>query len=308
MKFLLRFLENIRPSKRNAEHLLKQNRLAEAWSGLFTPSSLDEYQVQQWKTPLALAVAIHLVTFALSLLPPSLFQRDYEIPEYLTVDLFNVTEVQPPPPPAPVDIEPAKAKIKVASIPKPPPPKAVSTAPLKPKPKKAKEEEKSKSDELLRQRLEYLQAQLREKEAMERARDVAQDAVSKIKDLYQLEKAKDQIKAGPAAVQSEQRGSYSDLSAAEKQYWAAVTTHIQSFWTLPDLQNWEKNLKAVYVVHINKDGTLLKGFFEKKSENYYFNQFVERTIQNAVPLPSFPPQVKKAELEIGLVFHPGGLW
>ncbi len=306
MNPFLRFLENMGSSKRKAEHFLRHNRLAERWAGLFAPSSLDDPWENQWRIPLSLAVSIHIITFALTLLPPSLFQGRYKIPEYYTVDLFNATEV-PRPPAKVVKIAPAKAKKKVASIPKPPPAKAVSISPFKIKPKKTKDKEKLKQEELIRQRLEHIEAKLKEQKAMEKARNVAQDAVAKIKDLYQMEQATEEV-AVQANATSEQTGAYSDLSESEKRYWATVTTHIQSFWTLPDLQNWEENLEAVYVIKVQKNGTMTKGYFEKKSKNYYFNQFVERTVQNSIPLPPFPPDMKKTNLEIGLIFHPGGLW
>jgi len=46
---------------------------------------------------------------------------------------------------------------------------------------------------------------------------------------------------------------------------------------------------------------------ERKSADLYFNQFVEKTMQEALPLPAFPDGLKEKELEIGLVFHPSGL-
>ena len=97
------------------------------------------------------------------------------------------------------------------------------------------------------------------------------------------------------------------MDAALKQYYIAVSQHIHRYWILPELQDWPRNLTAVYVVHVRRDGIVGRHYFETKSKDYYFNQFVEKTMKEAMPLPPFPEGLKDEELEIGLVFHPSGL-
>jgi colicin import membrane protein len=74
------------------------------------------------------------------------------------------------------------------------------------------------------------------------------------------------------------------------------------------MQNWNESLEALMVVIVRSDGAIIQSFFEKKSGNPYFNQFVEKTIKEAAPLPQFPADLKKTKLEIGLRFRPSGLY
>jgi outer membrane biosynthesis protein TonB len=86
-----------------------------------------------------------------------------------------------------------------------------------------------------------------------------------------------------------------------------VSQKIHQHWVLPEMQKWDENLEAIIVVYVRRDGIVTKKEFEKKSPNLFFNQFVEKTLRESLPLPPFPPNLKDNELEIGLVFHPGGL-
>jgi len=93
-----------------------------------------------------------------------------------------------------------------------------------------------------------------------------------------------------------------------KQYFSAVYQRIHDNWILPDLQNWDNSLEAVLVVTIRKDGVIADSFFERKSNNIYFNQFVLKAVKDSSPLPPFPEQLEENTLEIGLRFKPGELY
>ncbi|MDA8166084.1 MAG: TonB family protein [Desulfobacteraceae bacterium] len=95
------------------------------------------------------------------------------------------------------------------------------------------------------------------------------------------------------------------VEEALRRYLAAVHSRIQEHWTLPDLQTWDDSLEAVYVIRIRKDGTISSSEFEKSSKDPHFDQFVEKTIREASPLPPFPPELREEELEVGLRFRPG---
>ncbi len=58
---------------------------------------------------------------------------------------------------------------------------------------------------------------------------------------------------------------------------------------------------------IRRDGTLIKKMIEKKSGNHFYDQFVMKTIQNSLPLPSFPALMPQKTIEIGIKFLPGKL-
>ena len=67
------------------------------------------------------------------------------------------------------------------------------------------------------------------------------------------------------------------------------------------------DLTAVVVITINKNGHIANMFFEKKSGDRIFDQFVTKTIESASPLPPIPPAMKKQRYEIGLRFKPGSI-
>lgn len=102
-------------------------------------------------------------------------------------------------------------------------------------------------------------------------------------------------------------GSSSQLDAALKLYYIAVSNKIHEHWILPALQEWKNDLKSVVVVHVQRDGTVTDHYIEEKSDNPYFDQFVEKTLKESLPLPPFPPGIDEDSLEIGLVFHPSGM-
>ena len=88
----------------------------------------------------------------------------------------------------------------------------------------------------------------------------------------------------------------------------AINRKIQEHWILPEMQKWEESLQAILVIVVRRDGVVTKRFFEKKSNNIYFDQFVEKTVEEAFPLPPFPSAIKENTMEFGLIFHPGGLF
>lgn len=300
------------PIRNNIIQLADQenNRSWYAWPVYyFSNLNPEDY----WKVSLTLALFLHIMTFAATLIPPSIFSRDIPFTEYSTVDLFNVVE-EAPAPIVPVQITPEKIKTKISTPINTPPlvKDQVSLNPLRSKLKKEQAEKeklqhKQLVDDALRKKLEALKFNIAEQRANDQARDAAKNAVDKLKDLY------GQINASSKPTNPDIRPAdrppqaSGELSQLQKIYWANVAQHIQSFWSLPDLQNWDEQLTAVMVIIVRRNGTLIKKYFEKKSNNFYFNQFVEKTLLESLPLPAFPPDLKENEIEIGLVFHPAGL-
>ncbi len=64
------------------------------------------------------------------------------------------------------------------------------------------------------------------------------------------------------------------------------------------------DLVAIVVITINKNGQIANVFFEEKSGDRVFDQFVTKTIEAASPLPAIPAAMKKQRYEIGLRFRP----
>ena len=229
-----------------------------------------------------------------------------------------------------VSIQPTKpevsAPVKTAII------KPISLKPIKQKIKvgKTREEEALDKAKISRMR-NRLKTEADAKEAKIRAENAAKKAQTEADQSakHAVSKLAESIKGatpGPTPGTSEKATTAQTGSTAKtagiagpkgtgivpefymKQYLAAAHQKIQEHWVLPDLQNWDNALEAVLVITIRKDGLVTDSFFEKKSENIYFNQFVLKAVKEASPLPPFPDQLDKSTIEIGLRFKPGDLY
>lgn len=294
-----------------------------------------------WKTSLGLAIALHLLTFVAAVFTPSLFASRPQIPEFYTVDLFNVAEInealpakQSPQTPAaapasPAQPEPAPAAVPVKPLPPatpvtPSPTKAISIEPLKEKIKVIKpiaiDEQQRIEQAKLERAFKRVQAQIREKETREKAERLRQEALEKVRSSYRntqtpaprpgpVSPATEPVSSavGTAVGTAANSGAAKagpEMSAALRRYYAAVLNHIQRHWVLPPMQDWDSSLEAILVINIHRDGIITKTFFESKSNNVYFNQFVMKTVREAAPLPVFPADLEDSFVEIGLRFHP----
>ena len=218
----------------------------------------------------------------------------------------------PEPPKEAISLSPRKLKKKLAPA-KPEKVIVEKTKPEKPKPAKA-----TKNDDKILKSLERIQARVKQKQENQ----ALKDQLSRLRDsLHDIATAKPSStetagEASPGAggadaggvASSGAGGASSMLDEALKKYYIAISRKIHSNWALPDTQDWEPTLEAIAVIVIKRDGTVVEISFEKKSGNIYFDQYVEKTIQAALPLPPFPSDLKEDELDIGLKFRPSGLF
>ena len=247
--------------------------------------------------------------------------------------------VQPPPPPVvkKVEVPPPVKQPEIVEkiVPVPPAEPVVSTSSevvsLKPrlvkkevKPKtvekKVDKNEEIKVDQAgnrIKNELARKQAEQKAKQMQAEASAAVDDAVAQIRDSIRAQR----LSSGPATTRQPAAGTSSvggsgggpgggsdaKLDAALKLYYVAVSQQIHEHWVLPEMQDWKKDLKAVVVVQVRSDGVVTKYEFEQKSDNIFFNQFVEKTLKESLPLPPFPADLDESSLEIGLVFHPSGL-
>jgi colicin import membrane protein len=275
------------------------------------------------------------------MLAPTLFDRQPKLPEIYTVNLFTAAEVAeqkavPAKAPAPkaveepaarkietetkkpvVSIEPSKPEVAPAvetTIAKP-----VSLQPLKQKLKVGKTPEEEALDKAkLDKVVQRLKASAVQKEAQDAADKAAKDAVSKLADALKTGPAATSDTAVKATAQTTSATKPAELTGPRgtgiepdfymKQYLSSVYQKIHDNWILPDLQNWDNSLEAVLVITIRRDGTVTDSFFEHKSKNIYFNQFVLKAVKDAAPMPPFPDQLQENTFEIGLRFKPGELY
>ena len=286
----------------------------------------------EWRKPFHFSIGLHIIIVVIAMLAPVLFKQQPRLPEIYTVNLFTAIEVAETSPspaktsaakPAVRQIEPEAKKPAVSIQPvKPevsPAVKTVITKPVSLKPIKQKiKVGKTKEEEALdKAKLSQMVQRIK---AKAEAGQAAKNAVSKLADSLKPHTP------GPTPGPSEktttaQTGSTTKTGGVSgpkgtgiepdfymKQYLSAVYQKIHDHWVLPDLQNWDNALEAVLIIIIRKDGFVTDSFFERKSDNIYFNQFVLKALKEASPLPPFPDQLDKSTLEIGLRFKPGELY
>jgi outer membrane biosynthesis protein TonB len=294
----------------------------------------SEFPDKQWQKSLFLTIAVHVSFLLFGFLAPRFLHFQQKIPEVYTVNLFSVDDLGGPAPAAPSkaavaapQAAPPQPKAAPEPVVKPTPPQKTQPVPEPPavakdaislKPIKTKE--KADIDKVKKLR-DILLAENREKQAKDAAEKAKADADKKAKDaVNQLTKALmagQQAAAGKAAASAAataQGGSGTGSGAGGggvmvdenlRRYLIAVNSQIQEHWVLPDLQNWKENVEAIVIIRVRRDGAVVESTFKKKSDNVFFNQFVEKTLKLSAPLPPFPIGINQSEMEIGLKFRPG---
>lgn len=280
----------------------------------------DSYD--NWKGPLNFAIAFHVVIALSIIYLPGLLKPKPKYKDIYTVNLISLNEnsiqaaaAQPitktaPPPPAVKKAAPVKKSTAPATAVQKPV-KAVSLKPLKRKiKKKIIPENKQKNQNIERIKREQLAKALQaEQQAAEAARIAAAEAARQKQLLeQQLEDIKRQAQSTSTISSARaSSGTANTLSVLDKQYITAIRNRITQFWSLPEFRKWDKNLMAVVVISVAANGRISNHFFEQRSGDPTFDQFVKKTIIAADPLPAIPPALNKQSYEIGLRFKPGSI-
>ncbi len=294
------------------------------------PSRLptSELPDKQWQKSIFLTISVHVCFLLFGLLAPRFLHFQQKIPEVYTVNLFSVEDLGGPAPAAPSKAvaapqaeprqpkaapEPAKPAPPQKTQPAPEPP-AVAKDAISLKPIKTKEKADVDKVKMLRDKLLAENNEKRAKDAAEKARaDADKKAKSAVDSLKQALMAGQQLAAGKAAAGSSTAATQASGGAGGgiavdenlRRYLIAVNSQIQEHWVLPDLQNWKENVEAIVIIRVRRDGVVIESSFKKKSDNVFFNQFVEKTLKLSSPLPPFPIGINQSEMEIGLKFRPG---
>ena len=292
----------------------------------------SELPDEQWHKPLFLTITVHVCFLLFGFLAPRFLHFQQKIPEVYTVNLFSVEDLGGPAPAAPskaaVAPQAAPPQPKAAPEPvKPTPPSKTQPVPEPPavakdaislKPIKTKEKADIDKVKMLRDKLLAENKEKQTKDIAEKARtDADKKAKNAVDSLKQALVAGQQLAAGKAAAgaasAAAQAGSGSGSGPSGgvavdenlRRYLIAVNSQIQEHWVLPDLQNWKANVEAIVIIRVRRDGAVVETTFKKKSDNVFFNQFVEKTLKLSAPLPPFPIGINQSEMEIGLKFRPG---
>lgn len=277
----------------------------------------------EWKLPFNIAIGFHLLLILGVLYLPGLFDKKPKYADIYTVSLVNIAEpVEPVSQPEPAQEQASVQSIKTSSvkakkvapiaepvkIAEPAPQKAISIKPLKRKKvrKIVKKPKNTRSKELDRRKIQKLARALQNEEIAEERVRLAQKELERERSLMKTPvktatRPKTSVQK-PRSSGTSQVGGSSNLIQA--QYLAAIFGRLQQFWSLPEYMQENPDLVAIVVITINKNGHIANVFFEEKSGDRVFDQFVTKTIEAASPLPAIPAAMKKQRYEIGLRFRP----
>lgn len=283
----------------------------------------------EWKLPLNLAIGVHILALLGTLYFPGIFAAKPKFADIYTVSIINIAEptVVPPPPtktqpvsPPPIIAPPSKTK-KLAPIAEvqekiaPTPQKSISLKPLKKKKiqKIKPPENQVRRQEIARQNRQRLAEAIREEELLAEKAKRAQAALEAERTLLKpQQQLPSNVQTIPSAVSDAQNSTATPASSSssnllESQYLASIFNRLHQFWTPPEYLQQEPNLTTIVVITISLDGKIGEVFFESKSGNRVFDQFVSKTIASAAPMPPIPPALKRQQFEIGLRFRPGSI-
>jgi len=274
----------------------------------------------KWKLPFNIAVGFHVLFILGALYLPGLFSAKPKFADIYTVSLISIPEpisqpesvqeeaaVKPvtPPPVTAKKIAPIAEPIKKAG---PVPQRAISIKPLKRK--KIKKIKKNTEDlrlkELEREKRKKLAEALRAEQIAEENARLAQKELERERNLVKTQKTTAAPLRRKKATAGKRLGGSSNL--IEGQYHAAIFARLHQFWSLPEYMQKNPDLAAVVVITISKNGKIANMFFENRSGNKIFDQFVAKTIEAASPLPPIPAAMRKQRYEIGLRFKPGSIY
>ncbi len=283
-----------------------------------------------WKLPFNFAVGLHLLLIVSAIYMPQILEKKPLFPDIYTIDLINLSE-QPleqvpvkhpaPPPPKPeqkIIEEPKiikKEAIQISEKAPQPDIKPVEIKPVSIKPLKRKIIKKRKETSVVqpKKNLEQLhkkhlnEVKEAERIAEEAARIAASEAVNQLKQMLQESNTYDTSRQSTPAKPVAPPRTRTNSNVIESQYFASIINRLQLFWSLPEYKILDPALIATIVIQVDRNGNIIKQFFEKTSGDRLFDQFVLKTLQEGAPLPVIPEALQKDRVEIGLRFRPGSI-
>lgn len=280
-------------------------------------------EYNNWVLPLNLAVGFHLIIALSVLVLPDLFKSRAKHEDIYTVDLVNLSEpvIEQSAPPAPVpepvaqpEPQVSEKAVAITDPVQPPPPQVKEVKPVSLKPskrkikKKIKDPQKDRQKDLERKRRQLAQEAARaEQLAAEQARIAAAEA-ERQRQIAQAElnRIRNQVRTSPTPRPSPGRGkSIEDPVIAR--YSLGVNSRLIEVWKLPEFKVFDESLLAIYVIVIARDGSIIDQFFEQKSNDPTYDQFVKRAVSKASPFQPFPAAIREKSLEFELKFRPGDI-
>ena len=99
------------------------------------------------------------------------------------------------------------------------------------------------------------------------------------------------------------RGGFSPGGMPMMIYRMEVEERIKSNWSYPVALDTRKDIEAVIVLRVKRDGTIMEKHFEKRSTRTIFDESVIKAIEKSDPLPPFPEGYRKRHEELIISFN-----
>jgi len=261
----------------------------------------DRTSPREWTYPLIFSLVLHLLIFLLAVLPITLFPRRYNFMPVYSVRLVGA----PLPASYPVQSKSVSAKntgIEAAGK------KVVSKKILADEGLSRQYEEKIKSLALKRegeqrkerQREKYLKTALDRlrKQAGQQGSPDMKKALAGIREKIGREGGAIEARTPVAGGSGQAEASILNV------YLGLVWDKISSNWVVPPSLLRHKNLEAIVVVRIYKNGGIGSVWLEKSSGNTYLDNSAMRAVRLSSPFSPLPPEIRESVLEIGIRFRP----
>lgn len=94
------------------------------------------------------------------------------------------------------------------------------------------------------------------------------------------------------------------LSNEVMQYHMDVLNVIKTSWRIPGKLSSKKDLLAIILIRIRKDGKIVDFNMEKSSGNKIYDESIIRALRAAEPLPAIPAALNTDFVELGFRFIP----
>ena len=127
-----------------------------------------------------------------------------------------------------------------------------------------------------------------------------EDAISKLEDNEQEAHLERALASLESRFIGQRRAGISVDGISMQIYRMEVEDRIYNNWTYPD----RKDLKAIVVLTVKRDGTILETKIKSRSGDFFFDESVMKAVKRSDPLPPFPEVYKKSYGEIEIIFNP----
>jgi colicin import membrane protein len=122
--------------------------------------------------------------------------------------------------------------------------------------------------------------------------------------LARLESKASETKSAPGPQADEGSGGEGSPGSTIMQiYQADVESLIKSNWHYPVAMDNQKDVEAIVVLMVKRDGTIVKSSFEKRSGDDLFDESVLNAIERSDPLPPFPESFTRSNEEFEIKFN-----